>query len=72
MIAVVLALTGLLVLQAVLRAREVERWTHERDRLTRLAFAESKAERITALLPERPAATERRTRPEEPPKPNGL
>ncbi len=70
MIYVCFALIVVIVIQGVLRSREVEAQMKERDRLSRLAFAETKAERITALLPERPLA-ERPART-EPPKPIGL
>ena len=59
------------IVQSVLHSKERTQAAEERERLSRMAFAESKSERIAAALPER---TPRQSPPVEqrPVKPLGL
>lgn len=69
------ALVILLGLVLVLRYLENESARKERDRLVRIAFAESHAERIAAVLPDRkPKAAAKRSsaEPAQPSRPLGI
>jgi hypothetical protein len=63
-------LCAVIVFQAVIGARRASEDGARIERLTKLAAADNKAERIAALLPERPA--ERRVKEDRPSKPLGI
>ena len=44
----------------------------ERDRLVRLAFSDSKPERIAALLPDKPSSSVSKANTDRPGKPEGI